>query len=133
MGTYEADLDTPDAARAIASGMFKFRLDGEKLHGAFVLVRTAGFGRHRQPASGDLRQKWLLIHRHDADAVEGWDTEAAPHSVKSGLTNDELAARHGSRRAWRALEGWQPWSLTFRPTWRRGPGHVLYRAARRVV
>ena len=104
LGTYEADLDTPDAARAIASGTFKFRLDGEKLRGAFVLVRTAGFGRYRQPASGDLRQKWLLIHRHDADAVEGWDTEAVPHSVKSGLTNDELAARHGSP-PWRASRG----------------------------
>jgi bifunctional non-homologous end joining protein LigD len=104
IGTYEADLDTPDAARAIASGTFKFRLDGEKLRGAYVLVRTAGFGRYRQPASGDLRQKWLLIHRHDADAVEGWDTEAVPHSVKSGLTNDELAARHGSP-PWRASRG----------------------------
>ena len=104
MGTYEADLDTSDAARAIASGMFKFRLVGEKLHRAFVLVRTAGLRRYRQPATGDLRQKWLLMHRHDADAVEGWDTEAVPRSVTSGLTNDELAARHGAA-PWRASRG----------------------------
>ncbi len=97
MGTYEADPATPDAASAIASGELKFRLDGQKLRGAFVLIRTAGFGR-RRPPPGDLRQKWLLIHRRDDAAVEGWDAEDAPWSVKSGRTNDEVAAGTPSPR-----------------------------------
>ncbi|MBI5088773.1 MAG: ATP-dependent DNA ligase [Actinobacteria bacterium] len=59
---------------------------------------------HRDPfdavATGDLhidgkqgqREQWLLIHKHDDDAVDGWDPEAHPHSVKTGRTNDEVAA-----------------------------------------
>jgi len=91
-GTYDADPATPVAARALADGEFKFVLDGAKLAGAFVLIRTAGFGRRRrQPA--DTRQKWLLIHRRDETAIEGWDAEAHPKSVITGRTNEEVAAR----------------------------------------
>jgi DNA ligase D-like protein (predicted 3'-phosphoesterase) len=103
LGMYEADPATPDPARAIADGEFKFRLDGTKLRGAFVLLRTAGFGRHRRTPSGELRRKWLLIHRRDDAAVEGWDAEALPRSATSGRTNDEVAA--GRQRGPRVSDG----------------------------
>jgi len=92
-GTWTADASTPDAVDALESGELKLRLDGEKLRGGFVLLRT--------PIRGDLR-KWLLIHRRDADAVDGWDAEEHPHSVKTGRTNDEVAAGVRARRAHRS-------------------------------
>jgi bifunctional non-homologous end joining protein LigD len=89
-GTYRPDPGTADPAKAIDSGEFKFWLDGVKLAGSFVLVRTNGLGRTRR-TEGDLRSKWLLIHRRDDAAIEGWDPEEFPRSVKTGRVNDELA------------------------------------------
>jgi bifunctional non-homologous end joining protein LigD len=74
--------ERPD--RAIRRGELHFDLDGEKLHGRFVLVRTD------PDRSG--QEKWLLLHKHDEFAVEGWDPEAHPQSVKTGRTNDDVAA-----------------------------------------
>ncbi|MFL5689288.1 MAG: DNA polymerase ligase N-terminal domain-containing protein [Chloroflexota bacterium] len=92
-GTYRADPDTPDPAKAIEGGQFKFELDGEKLEGAFVLVRTAGFGRQRaRPRPDGTRAKWLLIHRRDGAAIPDWDAEDTRRSVKTGRTNEEVAA-----------------------------------------
>jgi bifunctional non-homologous end joining protein LigD len=87
-GRWQPDPSVEDAAAAIGTGELKFRLEGEKLHGAFVLVRTSP----RKPHGKD---EWLLIHRRDEDVVEDWDAEDYPASVKSGRTNDDVAA--GSR------------------------------------
>ncbi|MCJ7711911.1 MAG: ATP-dependent DNA ligase, partial [Chloroflexi bacterium] len=46
-GTWEAEPETPNGARGIADGEVKFRLDGQKLHGRFTIVRTSGRGRGR--------------------------------------------------------------------------------------
>jgi bifunctional non-homologous end joining protein LigD len=89
-GTYRPDPSTPDPAEAIDAGEFKFSLDGTRLAGGFVIIRTAGLGRTRN-TEGDLRSKWLLIHRRDEAAVQGWDPEAFPRSVKTGQSNDEVA------------------------------------------
>jgi bifunctional non-homologous end joining protein LigD len=97
-GTYQADPSTPDPGAAIDAGEFKFRLDGEKLSGNFVLIRTAGFGRRLDTGPGPLRKKWLLIHRRDEAAVVGWDADEHPASVKTGRTNDEVAAGRRARR-----------------------------------
>jgi bifunctional non-homologous end joining protein LigD len=86
-GRWEPDPSVDDPQDALRSGELKFRLDGEKLRGAFVLVRT----RRRTTR----REEWLLIHRRDEDAVEDWNPEDFPASVKTGRTNDELA---GDRR-----------------------------------
>ena len=75
-----------DTARAISEGELHFDLDGEKLRGRFVLVRT-----DRSPAPSG-KEQWLLLHKHDRFAVDGWDPEGLPRSVKSGRTNDEVAA-----------------------------------------
>jgi bifunctional non-homologous end joining protein LigD len=82
-GTYEpANADDP--ARAVADGELHVDLRGEKLRGRFVLIRRG------EDRSG--KEQWLLFHKRDADAVTGWDPEAHPHSVRSGRTNDEIAA-----------------------------------------
>ena len=77
---------TSDPAKAIAKGELHFDLAGEKLKGRFVLVRTGS----SPGASG--KEQWLLLHKHDDFAVDGWDAENFPKSVKSGRTNDEVAA-----------------------------------------
>ena len=74
---------TDDPAVAIAGGEIHFDLYGDKLRGRFALVRT------RRPAG---QEQWLMIHKHDPDAVDGWNPDDHPSSVKSGRTNDEVAA-----------------------------------------
>ena len=89
-GTWLADPETSDAEAAIRDGELKFSLDGEKLRGAFVLLRMRW--------SDAPKDQWLLIHRRDRWASRGWDAEDLPESVKSGRTNDEVAARVRPRR-----------------------------------
>jgi bifunctional non-homologous end joining protein LigD len=89
-GTWTADPSNPDPSDALKKGELKFRLDGEKLHGDFVLIRTD------RPRT--RKDQWLLIHRRDDDAVPGWDAEDYPESVKTGRTNDEVATRRRARR-----------------------------------
>ena len=86
-GTFEPE-ETNDPAAAVAAGELKFRLFGERLRGRFTIVRTDGRGR----MGGDGREKWLLLHKRDEAAVEGWDAEDLPESVKTGRTNDEVKA-----------------------------------------
>jgi bifunctional non-homologous end joining protein LigD len=87
-GNYEPE-ETDDPAAAIAAGELKFKLHGEKLRGRFTLIRTGG----RRDATGRQTDpdQWLLIHKRDEHAVPGWDPEEHPASVKSGLTNEEVA------------------------------------------
>ncbi|AXV82494.1 DNA ligase D [Ralstonia solanacearum] len=71
-----------DAHAAYRAGKLKFDLDGEKLHGAWTLVRTRLPGSGRHP-----REQWLLIKERD-DQVRpssAYDiTQALPASVISG-------------------------------------------------
>ena len=73
-----------DPAEDLASGDLHLDLVGEKLAGRFALVRRGG-----GPGSGE---QWLLVHKDDDAAVRGWNPEDYPRSVRSGLTNDEVAA-----------------------------------------
>src|SRR5262245_36421535 len=77
-GTYEVLGDTP-APDQYRRGDFKFRLDGEKLHGEFALVRTKGRG----------DKQWLLLKKKDAFATPGWDVEDYVVSVATGRTQEE--------------------------------------------
>jgi len=78
-GTWTPQVDDVDAA--LKKGDLKFTLDGYKLKGSWVLVRTSG----RYPGgagSGDARS-WLLIKHKDDWAGDVDITEFAPRSVKS--------------------------------------------------
>ena len=99
-GTWEP-YKTDDPAREVADGELHALLDGEKLHGHFVLVRT-------DARDGD-KEQWLLLHKDDDAAVRGWDPEDYPRSVVTGRTNDEVKADpdrrwHSDRPAARAAE-----------------------------
>jgi bifunctional non-homologous end joining protein LigD len=83
-GTWEPAGRRKDPAKAIEAGELHFDLHGEKLAGRFVLVR--------RDDGGGGKANWLLIHKRDDHAEEGWDPEAHPRSVKSGRTNDEVKA-----------------------------------------
>jgi bifunctional non-homologous end joining protein LigD len=88
-GTWVPETDDVDAA--LKKGDLKFTLDGVKLKGSWVLVRTKG-GSWGSRSSGGGDRSWLLIkHRDDwSGAVD--IAEFAPLSVKtSGDFADILA------------------------------------------
>lgn len=87
-GTWQPEVDDVDAA--LAKGDLKFTLDGYKLKGSWVLVRTRGYSRQsrqREPHEvfeGGNGRSWLLI-KHRDDWSGALDiTEFAPNSVKTG-------------------------------------------------
>jgi bifunctional non-homologous end joining protein LigD len=81
---------TPDVDAALAKGDLKFTLDGYKLKGSWVLVRTGG--RYGASSGGGARS-WLLIKHRDEWSGDLDITEFAPRSVKSdGEFEDILAA-----------------------------------------
>ena len=82
-GTWELH-GAKDARKAVDDGEIHVELHGQKLRGRVVLVRTG-------EASGG-KENWLVLHKRDDAAVDGWDPEQHPESVISGLTNDEIAA-----------------------------------------
>ena len=89
-GTWEPHA-TDDPAAAVAAGDFHADVSGQKLRGRLILVRRD---------SGDSgKDQWLLLHKHDDFAVDGWDPEEHPRSVLSGRTNDEVKA--DPHRMWR--------------------------------
>jgi bifunctional non-homologous end joining protein LigD len=88
-GTWRPEVDDVDAA--LNKGDLKFTLDGFKLKGSWVLVRTGG--RWGSASGGGGARSWLLIKHKDDWAGEVDITEFAPKSVKSdGGFEDILAA-----------------------------------------
>jgi len=83
------DSDDPDAG--FKKGDLKFTLDGEKLHGSWVLVRM------RHDRNGGNRTNWLLIKHRDEYAKEGEENDILEEdrSVASGRSIAEIAAGKG--------------------------------------
>lgn len=79
-GTYEPEQE--DVGAALRKGELKFTLDGQKLKGGWVLVRT----RDRQ---------WLLIKHRDYYNTEEEVTELAPASILTRRTLAEIAEDEG--------------------------------------
>lgn len=80
--------ESPDVDAALKKGDLKFTLDGYKLKGSWVLVRTGG----RYPGgSGD--RSWLLIKHRDDWAGEVDITAFAPKSVKSEGDFEDILAQ----------------------------------------
>ncbi len=83
---------TPE--EALAKGDFKFTLEGDRLHGSFVLVRM------RHDRDGGKRTNWLLIKHHDDYSVEENGPavlEENDTSVASGRTMEAIAAGTGKK------------------------------------
>jgi bifunctional non-homologous end joining protein LigD len=83
---------TDDPAAAVAAGELHADMHGDKLRGRLILVRRG----EDRPG----REQWLLLHKRDEHAVEGWNPEDYPRSVLSGRTNEEVKA--DPEREWRA-------------------------------
>src|ERR1700737_1543699 len=79
-GTWTPELEDVDAA--LKKGDLKFTLNGYKLKGSWVLVRTSG--RWGSKSGARDPRSWLLIKHKDDWAGDVDITEFAPHSVKSG-------------------------------------------------
>jgi bifunctional non-homologous end joining protein LigD len=80
--------------QALAKGDFKFTLDGDRLHGSFVLVRMAN-DRER-----GKRTNWLLIKHRDEYSVEkngGAVLEENGTSVASGRSMEAIASGKGRK------------------------------------
>jgi bifunctional non-homologous end joining protein LigD len=99
-GTYTADkaddYDGDDAAavrEGLRKGDLKFSLNGERLQGSFVLVRT------RPTERG--KPQWLLIKHRDDAAEPGSDVVAENMtSVVSGRSMEEIAG--GKSKVWQS-------------------------------
>jgi bifunctional non-homologous end joining protein LigD len=76
-------------------GHLKFRLDGEKLHGSWALVRMHGRDK-------DNKENWLLIKGKDDAAKPGHGSvlvDKQPLSVISGRSVEEVGAGRPARQA----------------------------------
>ena len=90
-GTWEPHA-TDNPGKAVADGELHVDVHGEKLRGRLVLIR-----RDTDDAG---KEQWILLHKHDEFAVDGWNPEDYPRSVISGRTNDEVKA--DPERLWRS-------------------------------
>ena len=79
---------------SLAKGDVKFTLEGNRLHGSFVLVRM------RNDRDGGKRTNWLLIKHHDEFSVEengAGVLEEHDTSVGSGRTMKAIASGKGKK------------------------------------
>ena len=96
-GTWTPEVDDVDAA--LAKGDLKMTLDGFKLKGSWVLVRTKGWGARRpgeKPAEDG--KSWLLIKHKDEWAGPIDITTFAPNSVKSNGTFRDILLQEAPGR-----------------------------------
>jgi bifunctional non-homologous end joining protein LigD len=85
-GYWEPEGDPHEMLR---KGDFKFRLEGERLTGGFVLVRM-------KRRDFEKKDNWLLIKHHDAyERDETGPVEDETTSVASGRSMEEIAAGKG--------------------------------------
>jgi bifunctional non-homologous end joining protein LigD len=86
----ESELSAPEMLR---KGTLRFKLEGWRLHGGWVLVRI------RNDRSNGRRHNWLLIKHHDAfdHAGNGSGALDEDRSVASGRTMAEIAAGKGRK------------------------------------
>lgn len=100
-GTWTPEV--PDVDAALAKGELKLTMEGKKLHGSWVMVRT-------RPRPGSSRPAWLLIKHRDSWAHSGDVTESAPRSVISDRLLIEIARDEGGDMR-RAADGDPPSDL----------------------
>jgi bifunctional non-homologous end joining protein LigD len=86
---------------ALAEGDLKFTLDGEKLHGSWVLVRMKNDRADAHNRGQGKRTNWLLIKHHDEASVSknGDAVLKKDRSVASGRSMPDIAAGKGKAPA----------------------------------
>ena len=94
-GTWTPEVDDVDAA--LKKGDLKFALNGYKLKGSWVLVRTSGrYGGGRTKGAGAPEsnggRSWLLIKHRDEWSGDLDIAEFAPKSVKSNGDFEDILA-----------------------------------------
>jgi bifunctional non-homologous end joining protein LigD len=87
-GTWTPEVDDVDGA--LKKGDLKFRLEGVKLKGSWVLVRTGG--RYAGARGDGDGRSWLLIKHRDDWAGDVDIAEFAPLSVKSSGDFEDILA-----------------------------------------
>jgi bifunctional non-homologous end joining protein LigD len=80
-GTWEPESEDVDAA--LRKGDLKFRLNGYKLKGSWVIVKTRGYPSTSSGRGGGAPNSWLLIKHKDDWSGPIDITEFAPLSVKT--------------------------------------------------
>src|SRR5262245_56355608 len=97
-GYWAPDGDDESPEQALQSGSLKFTLDGERLHGGWVLVRMKNdrYGRSGKGKSGK-RTNWLLIKHREEYAHEADHDQllVEDRSVASGRPMTQIAAGKG--------------------------------------
>ncbi|TDR85315.1 DNA ligase D [Enterovirga rhinocerotis] len=84
-GYWAPEQGFEDISRSLAKGELKFVMEGERMHGSWVLVRT------RRDQRG--RASWILIKHRDEGATDAADPPSdEDRSVASGRTMSEIAA-----------------------------------------
>src|SRR5262249_24794105 len=86
---YWEPLDNATPQEQLKKGELKFRLEGERLHGGWVLVRL------KKDRSGGKRTNWLLIKHRDAYARDADESAALleeDRSVASRRKMTDIAA-----------------------------------------
>ena len=99
-GTWTPDGGLAQAREGYRAGKLTFRLDGEKLHGGWALVRS---GRQQ-----GRQEQWLLIKERDDDArsMDEFDVVGErPGSVHDGAASARADAKNGSARARGSRQG----------------------------
>ena len=97
-GTWTPEVD--DVGAALKKGDLKFTLDGYKLKGSWVLVRTKG----ARWSSGGADRSWLLIKHRDEWSGDLDITEFGPLSVKTNQDFPEILASE-SPDIWKSHKG----------------------------
>ncbi|MGH7025218.1 MAG: DNA ligase D [Caulobacteraceae bacterium] len=89
-GYWAPEKGFENVARALAKGELKFVMEGERMHGGWVLVRMHDDERAK-------RHNWLLIKHRDAASVngDGADIAGEDRSIASGRTMARIAAGKG--------------------------------------
>jgi bifunctional non-homologous end joining protein LigD len=85
--------DEADVSAAVQKGELTFVLNGQKLRGAWALIRTRG------KAKGFEGSSWLLIKRRDRFASSDEVTAGKPRSVLSNLSMAGIAEAFGGNVA----------------------------------
>ena len=82
------DPEVADVDEALGKGDLKFSLNGGKLKGSWVLVRTRGFG-------SSSKSSWLLIKHRDEYASTDDVTLSEPYSAKTHRLLADIAGEGG--------------------------------------